>query len=89
LGRRSFAWAEVNASNPNIADSSVMPLMAQLFAGRGAFKVGAPPQSVLFRRGFLQLREDFIQIEAGRLLPLRVILERHQELTDEILRRNA
>src|SRR5437763_16876463 len=36
----------------------------------------------LLRRCLLQFLHDFIQVEAGRLLPLRVILERHQELAD-------
>src|SRR5262249_29865367 len=34
---------------------------------------------------FLQLLPDFVQVEARRLLPLRVVLERHQELAYESL----
>src|SRR6516162_6415557 len=30
--------------------------------------------------GFLQLRKDFVHVEAGRLLALRIVPERHQEL---------
>ena len=47
----------------------------------GRFRHKRPAMTVLFcRRGFLQLRKHFIHVEAGRLLPLRVVLKRHQEL---------
>src|SRR5262249_53845450 len=38
--------------------------------------------------GFLQLRKDFVHVEAGRLLTLRIVPERHKELADVVLRRN-
>jgi hypothetical protein len=47
----------------------------------GRFRHKRPVMTVLFCRwGFLQLRKDLIHVEAGRLLPLRVVLKRHQEL---------
>jgi len=40
----------------------------------------------LLRRTFLQLLHHFIHVEAGRLLPLRIVPERHQELAHVVLR---
>lgn len=42
----------------------------------------------LLRRSLLQLLHDLIQVEAGRLPALRIILERHQELAHIVLGRH-
>src|SRR5262245_64329622 len=39
----------------------------------------------LFAGRLLHLLQDFVQVEGGRLLPLRVLSERRQELADESL----
>src|SRR5450631_2839821 len=44
--------------------------------------------ALLLRRRFLQLLHHFVQVEAGRLLPLRILPERRQELADVVLRWN-
>src|SRR4029078_1240576 len=40
----------------------------------------------LLRRTFLQLLHHFVHVEAGRLLPLRIVPERQQELAHIVLR---
>src|SRR5215472_6756885 len=42
----------------------------------------------LFAGRLLHLLQDFVQVEGGRLLPLRVLPERRQELADESLSRH-
>src|SRR5215475_866787 len=81
--------------------ASVDPLMGiaappgqALFGGiihkRPAARHAGPRRvgTLLAPAALLQLLHDFIEIEAGRLLPLRVVLERRQELANEGLRGN-
>jgi hypothetical protein len=49
----------------------------------GSYRASKQPAAsgLLRTAAFLQLLHYFIHVEAGCLLPLRIVLERHQELT--------
>jgi hypothetical protein len=71
--------------------TSGLKLSALCWDGLTAGTSGEAPRrvSVLLRSSaLLQLLHFFIHVEAGRLLPLRIVLEGHKELAHIGLRRN-
>src|ERR1043165_6166677 len=74
--------ASVPARNSRRASASIdMDTVIVLFRRRSQ-------PLVLHQRAVAQLGHDIVQVEAGGLLPLRVLLEARQELADILLRRN-
>jgi len=70
---------------------SALPPKADMCGARGYVRFGPKADMDLKMRDgglmtFLQLRHDLVQVKAGRLLPLRELPERRQELAHIILR---
>jgi hypothetical protein len=75
------------ASKNYIRVEAVRPLLGRINGGH--FGEASRRVSVLLRSSaLLQLLHYFIHVEAGRLLPLRIVLEGHKELAHIGLRRN-
>ena len=83
--RETFIFNPVRAITPNRGRCCGQPQNA---TGRRGLAHSLKGLVRLSHIRLLQFRQDFIQVETGRLLPLRIIFKRQQKLSDVILRRD-